>query len=47
VQQACLAATFETDRSACPTASIIGTAVVHTQLLPVPLEGPVYFVSSP
>jgi hypothetical protein len=45
IQQACLAATFETDRAACPPQSIIGSAVVHTQILPVPLEGPVYFVS--
>jgi hypothetical protein len=45
IQKACLAATFETNRAACPPASIIGHAVVHTQVLPVPLEGPVYFVS--
>jgi len=45
IQKACLAATFETNRGACPAASIIGHAVVHTQVLPVPLEGPVYFVS--
>jgi hypothetical protein len=45
LQQACLAGTFETDRPACPKASIIGHATVHTPVLPVPLEGPVYFVS--
>jgi hypothetical protein len=45
IQKACLATTFEHDRSACPAASIIGHALVHTQVLPVPLEGPVYFVS--
>ncbi|HTC73278.1 MAG TPA: hypothetical protein VK655_10350, partial [Solirubrobacteraceae bacterium] len=45
IQQACLAATFERERSKCPAHSIIGDAVVHTQILPVPLEGPVYFVS--
>ena len=45
LQQACLATVFETDRSACPAASRIGTATVRTQVLPVPLEGPVYFVS--
>ena len=45
IQKACLAATFEHNRSACPPASIIGHAVVHTPVLPVPLEGPVYFVS--
>jgi hypothetical protein len=45
IQQACLAATYEKDPEACPPASKIGHAVVHTQLLPVPLEGPVFFVS--
>ncbi len=45
IQQACLAHTFETDRSACPVHSVIGHATVRTQVLPVPLEGPVYFVS--
>ena len=45
IQKACVAATFETNRGACLTASIIGHAVVHTPVLPVPLQGPVYFVS--
>lgn len=45
IQKACLAATFETNPQSCPSASKIGHAVVHTQVLPVPLEGPVYFVS--
>jgi hypothetical protein len=45
IQKACLAHTFETNRAACPVASIIGHAVVRTQVLPAPLEGPVYFVS--
>jgi hypothetical protein len=45
IQKACLAATFETNRAACPAASKIGHAIVHTPVLPVPLEGPVYFVS--
>jgi hypothetical protein len=45
LQQACRAATFERDRSACPAGAIIGHAIVHTQVLPVALEGPVYFVS--
>jgi hypothetical protein len=45
IQQACLAKTFETNRGACPKHSIIGKAIVHTPVLPVPLEGPVYFVS--
>ncbi len=45
LQQACLSETFETARAKCPAHSIIGHAVVHTPVLPVPLEGPVYFVS--
>jgi hypothetical protein len=45
IQKACLASTFEHNRAACPTASIIGHATVHTPVLPVPLEGPIYFVS--
>ena len=45
LQQACLANTFETNRAACPPHSIIGHAIVHTPVVPVPLQGPVYFVS--
>jgi len=45
LQKACPSATFETDPAACPSASVIGRAVVHTPLLPVVVEGPVYFVS--
>jgi hypothetical protein len=45
IQKACLASVFEHNRPACPQASIIGHATVHTQVLPVPLEGPLYFVS--
>jgi hypothetical protein len=45
LQQACLQATFEKERARCPVHSKIGTAVVHTPVLPVPLEGSVYFVS--
>jgi hypothetical protein len=45
LQQACLAATFETNPANCPHAALIGHATVHTQVLPVPLQGPVYFVS--
>ena len=45
IQKACLAATFEHNRAACPAASVIGHLVVHTEVLPVPLEGPLYFVS--
>ncbi len=45
LQKACLAKVFEANPAACPPASDIGHAVVHTHLLPVPLEGPAIFVS--
>ena len=45
IQKACLAATFEHNRAACPPASVIGHVLVHTPVLPVPLEGQLYFVS--
>ncbi len=45
LQKACLANVFEANPAACPPASVIGHAVVHTPLLPVPLEGPAIFVS--
>jgi hypothetical protein len=45
LQQACLAATFNANPAGCPAASIVGHAKVITPLLPVPLEGPAYFVS--
>jgi hypothetical protein len=45
IQKACTANVFEHERPNCPAASIIGHAVVRTPDLPVPLEGPVYFVS--
>jgi hypothetical protein len=45
LQKACLAATFEANPAKCPTASIVGHAKAITPLIPVPLEGPVYFVS--
>jgi hypothetical protein len=46
LQKACTAAQFDANPAGCPVPSVIGHAVVHTQLLPVPLEGPVYFVSN-
>jgi hypothetical protein len=46
LQKACTAKVFEANAAGCPKESVIGYAVVHTQLLPVPLEGPVYFVSN-
>jgi hypothetical protein len=45
LQKACLAKVFEEDPEHCPEHSVVGQAVVHTQLLPVPLEGKAYFVS--
>jgi hypothetical protein len=45
LQKACLAATFESNPAACPSASDVGVVKALTPILPVPLEGPVYFVS--
>lgn len=45
LQKACVAATFDANAANCPSASIVGHAKVTTPLLPVPLEGPAYFVS--
>ncbi len=45
LQKACPEATFNADPASCPAASAIGIAKTHTPVLPVPLEGPVYFVS--
>ena len=43
LQKACTAAQFNANPAGCPAASVIGHAIVHTPLLPVPLEGPAYF----
>jgi hypothetical protein len=45
LQKACTAAQFNTNPAGCPPASIVGHARAITPLLPVPLEGPAYFVS--
>jgi hypothetical protein len=45
LQKACTAAQFESNPAGCPAASIIGHAKAITPILPVPLIGPVYFVS--
>ncbi|HEY5194570.1 MAG TPA: hypothetical protein VIJ39_11955 [Solirubrobacteraceae bacterium] len=45
LQKACPAATFEANPAACSSQSRIGTAKATTPLVPVPLEGPVFFVS--
>jgi hypothetical protein len=45
LQKACLAKVFEANPAGCPAASIVGHAKAITPLIPVPLEGPAYFVS--
>ena len=45
LQKACPHAAFEANPASCPPESVVGHAVVHTQLIPVPLTGPAYFVS--
>jgi hypothetical protein len=45
LQKACLAAVFEKNPAACPAGSVVGHAKVTTPIIPVPLEGPAYFVS--
>ena len=46
LQKACTAAQFNADPAGCPAASVIGHMKVLTPVLPVPLEGPMYFVSN-
>jgi hypothetical protein len=45
LQKACTAAQFDANPAGCPSASIVGHAKAITPLIPVPLEGPAYFVS--
>jgi hypothetical protein len=46
LQKACTQAQFKANPANCPAASLIGMAKAITPILPVPLEGPVYFVSN-
>jgi hypothetical protein len=46
LQKACTAQQFHTNPAGCPAASIVGHAKAITPVLPVPLEGPAYFVSN-
>lgn len=45
LQKACVDSVFETDPAACPAPSVVGMATATTPILPVPMSGPVYFVS--
>ncbi|HEY1690309.1 MAG TPA: hypothetical protein VGF95_15750 [Solirubrobacteraceae bacterium] len=46
LQQACTSAQFDANPAGCPQASVVGHAKAITPVLPVPLEGPAYFVSN-
>jgi hypothetical protein len=46
LQKACTAAQFDANPAGCPAASVVGHMKVSTPVLPVPLEGPLYFVSN-
>jgi hypothetical protein len=45
LHKACDQVQFASNPAGCPSASVVGHAKAITPLLPVPLEGPVYFVS--
>jgi hypothetical protein len=45
LQKACTEAQFDANPAGCPADSQVGSVVVHTPVIPVPLTGPAYFVS--
>ena len=46
LQKACTQAQFQANPAGCPSPSVIGHAKAVVPNIPVPLEGPVYFVSN-
>jgi hypothetical protein len=46
LQKACTQKQFQANPAGCPSASVIGHAKAIVPNIPVPLEGPVYFVSN-
>ncbi len=46
LQKACTSEQFHRNPGGCPSASVVGHARAITPLVPVPLEGPAYFVSN-
>jgi hypothetical protein len=46
LQRACLARTFALNPALCPSESLVGFARAVVPNIPVPLEGPAYFVSN-